>query len=416
MIFSPKAHAERRERFYAPLRNKFWPELYDAEYSLLDVYLMSQEEVDEIRLAAERVGKVFAKTAAMLRQADDRALWELDFPEETYRFIRMKTIAPESVIARVDLVRTPQGYKVLEINADTPTFIKECFNINGLVCRELGVRDPNSGLEPELAQAVRSAIIDSHKYIGGPGIPYVVFTSHGDHIEDKYTAIYLMELSGLVNATYCPLDSLRIDENGLYDAYGRKIDVLYRQTYPIEHLIHDRDRENNMNVGTMLLDHVVNRKTAVVNPPSAFLLQSKGVQVVVWGLHEEGSFFTEEEHRWIEKYMLPTYFEEDWFIEDREAYVKKPCFGREGDTIEIFHPDGTLIYADKNRSYTDSAPVCQKFVELPKTIIKTTAGEKAAHLLTGCFLINGMASAIGLRAGNIITDNASYFLPAGIKE
>lgn len=416
MILSSKAHAERREQLYAPLRDKFWPELYDMEYALLDMYLMSREEVDEIRLATERVGKIFAKTAAMLRQADDRVLWELDFPKETYRYIRMKTIEPESVIARVDLVRTPHGYKVLEINADTPTFIKECFNINGLVCRNFGVKDPNQGLEAELAEAVRMAIMDSFIYTGGLSIPYTVFTSHGDHIEDKYTAIYLMELCGLVNATYCPLDGLKIDENGLYDHCDRKIDVLYRQTYPIEHLIHDRDRETNVNVGHILLDYIVKRKVAVVNPPSAFLLQTKGVQVVIWGLHEEEAFFTAEEHDWIEKYMLPTYFEADWFIEDREAYVKKPCFGREGDTIEIFHPDGTLMYADKNRSYTDSAPVFQKYVELPKTTIKTIEGEKEAHLLTGCFLINGKASAIGLRAGNMITDNATYYLPAGIKE
>lgn len=415
MIFSPQAHARRREEFYAPLRKNFWPELYDMEYALLDVHLMSREEVDEIRLASERMGKIFAKTAAMLRQADDKVLWELDFPEETYRFIRMKTIGPESVIARVDLAKTPQGYKVLEINADTPTFIKECFNINSLVCRELGAGDPNHGLEGELAGAVRTAIIDSYKYIGGSGMPYVVFTSHGDHIEDKYTALYLMELSGLVNATYCPLDGLRIDETGLYDAYDRKIDILYRQTYPIEHLIHDRDPKTGFNVGSMLLNHIVGRKLAVVNPPSAFLLQSKGVQVVIWGLHEEETFFTDEEHEWIELYMLPTYFEEDWFLEDREAYVKKPCFGREGDTIEIFHPDGSLMHADKNRSYTDSAPVFQKFTELPKTTIKTMEGEKEAHLLTGCFLINGKASAIGIRAGHVITDNASYYLPAGIK-
>ncbi len=414
MIFSPKTHAEQRERFYAPLRTDFWPELYNMEYALLDMYLISREEAEEIRLVTERVGKIFAKTVAMLRMADERVLWELDFPEETYKYVRMKTIGPESVIARVDLVRTSHGYKVLEINADTPTFIKECYSINGLVCREFGVGDPNQGLEPALAEAVRAAIIDSYKYIGGTGMPYVLFTSHGDHIEDRHTALYLLELSGLVNAAYCPLADLRLDEKGIYDAGDRKIDVLYRQTYPIEHLIHDRDQATNVNVGSMLLDHIVRRKVAVVNPPSAFLLQSKGVQVVIWGLHEEEAFFTAEEHAWIEQYMLPTYFEADWFIEDREAYVKKPCFGREGDTVEIFHPDGTLMYADKNRSYTDSAPVCQKFVELPKTTIKTIEGKKEAYLLTGCFLINGQASAIGFRAGNLISDNATYYLPAGI--
>lgn len=409
-------YREKREQFYAPLRNNFWPELYDMEYSLFDIYLLSPGEVEEIRQVTERVGKIFAKTADMLRRAPDSVFWELDFPEETYDYIRMNPIKPSSVIARVDLAKTAEGFKVLEINSDTPTFIKECFHINGLVCREFGVADPNHGLEEQLAAAVRQAIMDSYKFIGGIKMPYVVFTSHGDHIEDRFTTEYLLKLSGLVNANYCPLDKLKIDENGIYCADDRKIDVLYRQTYPIEHLIHDYDRETEVYVGRMLLEHVVKKKVAVINPPSAFLLQTKGVQVLIWILHEENDpFFTEEEHEWIDEYFLPTYYEGEWFAEPQEKYVKKPCFGREGDTIEILAPDGSLIYADKQTNYTDSAPVYQKFVELPKAVIKTIEGEKEAHLLTGCFLISGKASSIGIRAGNIITDNASYFLPVGVK-
>ena len=406
---------DKREKFYAPLRETFWPELYNQEYALFDVYLLSQHEVDEIRLVSERVGKLFAKTAEMLRKAKPQTLWELDFPEETYNYIRMKTIVPESVIARIDLAKTPEGYKVLELNSDTPTFINECFHINGLVCKELGVRDPNQGQEFELAQAIRKAIRDSFQFIGGTGEPHVVFTSHSDHLEDSLTTEYLKKLSGLGKATYCPLGDLKVDDKGLYDALERRIDVLYRQTYPIEHLIHDCDKETGINIGQILLDHIVDKKIAVVNPPSAFLLQSKGIQVVIWGLHEQGLFFTNEEHRWIEDYMLPTYFENDWFIEDEIPFVKKPCFGREGDTIEIFQGDGQLFYADKQRSYTDSAPIFQKFVELPKAIVRTVEGEKEVHLLTGCFLVNGKASAVGIRAGNIITDNSSYYLPVGIK-
>lgn len=409
-------HALNRERFYAPLRAKYWSELYDTEYSLFDIHLLPQTEIDEIRLTTERAGKIFTKVADMLRRMPDNTLWELDFPEETYKYIRIKSMEAESVIARVDLTKTPKGYKVLEINSDTPTFIKECFNVNGLICKEFGSADPNYGAAKELAEAIRKAIMETYKYNGGSGIPYVVFTSHGNHIEDKFTALYLMELSGLVNATYCPLDDLKVDDDGLYDAYDRKIDVLYRQTYPTEHLIQDCHQETKVNVGKILLDHIVNKKVGVVNPPSAFLLQTKGIQVIIWGLHEENTVFTEEEHEWIEQYFLPTYFEPDWFIEDEVPYIKKPCFGREGDTIEIFNQDGTLRYADKQRSYTDSAPVYQEFVELPQAKIKTLAGEKVAHILTGCFLINGKASAIGLRAGNIITDNGSYFLPVGIKD
>lgn len=55
-----------------------------------------------------------------------------------------------------------------------------------------------------------------------------------------------------VDATYVPLSQLRIVpastveegehiEAGVYDQHGQKIDVLYRQTYPFEHLIEDED-------------------------------------------------------------------------------------------------------------------------------------------------------------------------------
>ena len=38
-------------------------------------------------------------------------------------------------------------------------------------------------------------------------------------------------------------------DRGLYDANGEKIDVLYRQTYRVEHLILDKDPETSEAVG-----------------------------------------------------------------------------------------------------------------------------------------------------------------------
>lgn len=90
-----------------------------------------------------------------------------------------------------------------------------------------------------------------------------------------------------------------------------KIDVLYRQTFPIESLITDEDDEGNP-IGQWLLELVEEGKLMIMNPPSAFLLQSKAVQAIIWGLHEEyHPFYTDEEHEWIEEYFLPTYLEPD---------------------------------------------------------------------------------------------------------
>ena len=82
-----------------------------------------------------------------MRQLDDETLLQLGFPPESLPFIRLQTIPFESVIARLDLVVTEEEVKLLEVNADTPTFIKETFFVNGKVCEAFGVDDPNAGCE-----------------------------------------------------------------------------------------------------------------------------------------------------------------------------------------------------------------------------------------------------------------------------
>ncbi|MGX9136533.1 glutathionylspermidine synthase family protein [Rummeliibacillus sp. JY-2-4R] len=156
-------------------------------------------------------------------------------------------------------------------------------------------------------------------------------------------------------------------------------------------------------------------KTFYYNPPSAFLLQNKAVQSEIWGLHEEHHpFFTEEEHTWIDEYFLPTYLEPDYFLQKGIPYVKKPSFGREGDTVEIFNKDGQLIHADVERSYSEFIPVYQQFVEHPPITFNCNKGKQRGKLLLGSFLLNGKATAIGYRIGGNITNNLSYYLPAGV--
>ena len=104
------------------------------------------KRIKRIRLATERIGQVFYKTAPLLRQLDNETLCQLGFPPESLSYIRLQTIPFESVIARLDLAVTDEEVKLLEVNADTPTFIKETFFVNGRVCESLGLQDPNEGV------------------------------------------------------------------------------------------------------------------------------------------------------------------------------------------------------------------------------------------------------------------------------
>lgn len=398
---SLQTYHTKRQNFYGKI-DGFWADLYGEEYALFDIKLLDKEEVEKIRVISERVGSIFFKVCSLLRRVPDETLLEMGYPKETLSFIRLKSLLAESVISRLDLIPYKNTYKCIEINADTPTFIKELFHVNGRVCREFGVGDPNEGMEKLLRKTVQNSI--------GENL-HVVFTAHGDNIEDRETVLYLQE--GLM-AKFTPLDQLQIERGiGLFDEDGKKIDVLYRQTFPIESLITDEDESGNP-IGLWLLELVEQKKLHIINPPSSFLLQNKSVQSVIWGLHEERhSFFTEKEHEWIDEYFLPTYLEADPFLQKGLPYVKKPTFGREGDTVQIFNQNGQLIHADEQTSYTQYTAVYQQYVEHPTITFNSEKGRQEGKVLVGCFLLNGMPAALGLRVGGTITNNLSYYLPVG---
>lgn len=398
-----KDYHHRRKNFYGKIAG-FWPDLYGEEYALYDLHLLHEEQVGHIRMVSERIGRIFFKISSLLRQVPEETLLEMGFPRETLSFIRLKTLPVESVISRLDLIPYKDSYKCIEINADTPTFIKELFHVNGLITRELGVADPNEGMESLLRKTISEwvDVKDAH----------VVFTAHEDHIEDRETVLYLKE--GL-KARFTPLHQLQIQRGvGLFDDVGGKIDILYRQTFPIESMLLDRDIEGNP-IGHWLLELVHQGKVQLINPPSAFLLQNKAVQAVIWGLHEEEhSFFTVEEHRWIAEYFLPTYLEAEPFLHKGKSFVKKPSFGREGDTVEIFNGIGEIMTANGQRTYGGYLPVYQQFIEHPTVSFNSERGRQEGKLLIGSFLLNGKPAALGARVGGMITNNLSYYLPVGM--
>ena len=421
------SHALKRKEVYENVQD-FWHDLYDTEYALLDVKIESKKKIANIRTATDRIGHIFFKMAFLLRQLDDQTLLQLGFPRQTLSFIRFKQIPFETVIARIDLVVLNNEIKLLELNSDTPTFIKETFHVNQFICNELFCDNPNHLLEKQLSYSIHQAILSSLQSIGAPENGKVVFTSHGDHEEDYYKTLALMEICQ-IEAEYVPLHHLKIVpeniskdgkvvlEKGVYTANNEKIAVLYRQTYPIEHLVDDKDPDTDEQVGEMLLKLVEEKQVAILNPPSSFLLQSKAIMAIIWGLHEQNhEYYSKEEHEWIQAYFLPTYLDAEPFLEKEEAFVRKPSFGREGDTIEIYSGDGTKQLEDQNKTYNQSLSVYQKYIDLPECSVKTVEGEKLFRYMYGCFLLNGKSAAIGVRVGGQITNNASYFLPVGIEK
>jgi glutathionylspermidine synthase len=402
-------YSTNRKRFYSQFPD-FWSDLYEGEYSLYHVYSIKEHTSKLLREATERMGIVFFKTAQLLRSLTDEQLLAFGYPAKSLPFLRLKTLYPETIIARFDFVLTDDGFKLLEFNSDTPTFIVECFHINGKVCSEFGYLDPNESGERLLSSGITRAVIEASR---GKREPNIVFTAHADHIEDWNTIQYLSSLCR-VNNRIVPLSALRIIDETLVDDENIPIDVLYRQTYPLEHLVDDLDPITGDPVGIELLELVKKGKLSLLNPVSAFLLQPKSIQSLIWGLAEKGAFYTEEEQGWIKDYLLPTYLEAEAFSGQR-AYVQKPTFGREGDTVTIWDQHANVTIQNSFQTYKEELSVYQQYVPLPTVSLETEKGIEELSLVFGSFLIAGKAGAIGIRAGGKITGNESYFLPVGIQ-
>lgn len=403
-------YTKDRNQFYSRFPD-FWSNLYGSEYSLYHVQSITEQTHALLKEATERMGRIFFKTAGLLRTLEDEQLFELGFPAASLPFLRIKSLFPESIISRFDFALTSSGVKMLEFNADTPTFIVECFKINGEVCSEFDYRNPNENQERLLASGITKAVLESGKAHESPN---VVFTAHRDHMEDWNTTMYLSQLCNVPNQII-PISELRITDGALLDSAGIPIDVLYRQTYPLEHLLEDRDPNSGDLVGVELLQLVKDRKLSIVNPVSAFLLQPKSIQCLVWGLAEQEGFYTVEERDWIKTYMVPTYLEADGFS-GSAAYVQKPSFGREGDTVTIWDTHSKVDVQNPFQTYHNELPVYQSYVPLPVVSLETEKGIEELSMVFGSFLIAGKPSSIGIRAGGKITGNESYYLPVGIKK
>ncbi len=247
-------------------------------------------------------------------------------------------------------------------------------------------------------------------------VEHIFFSALDWHEEDAGTTRYLLAQSGL-QASFVPLSDLRVADERLWVLHDSgsmtPVDVLYR-LHALEKLAEDKD-EDGYPTGEHVLRLIAEGKLAIVNPPSGFTAQTKALQALIWNLHEAGQFYSAEEHEVIATYMLPTYLE-NRFTDTSIPYVIKPIYGREGSGVTIVGSDGNVFSESGEEEYLDQPMVYQQYIELPSIHIETLKGQSNGRLLWGCFLISGKPSAVIARVGGHITNNISYYLPAGILE
>jgi glutathionylspermidine synthase len=387
----PAAVDSSRAQFYRQHFPDFWSDVGGEPYAMFEVHALDRRCIDEIRRAAADAWHIFARVAPVLRALPDDELLAIGIPATALRACRLRDRADgEGCLARFDLALTADGPKVLELNAETPMFLWESYEIAGAAAQALGFADANDGSLATLRAALR-------RRIGTDAGKRVAVTAYNTWREDWFSATFAARVASEAlgrPVDVIPLHELRVADNALRDPNGAPIDVLWR-FYPLEQMATDRD-------GPKLFELLERGALTLINPASSLLLQNKATQAIIWGLAQSAVWFDPAERTTISRLFLPTFLDQPT---DDGVYVRKPVFGREGSSIAIVRGSETIAQSP-GRKYLAQPAVYQQFVELPRL-----AGGTA---IVTCFVLDGVPGPIALRVGDLITDGHSRFVPIGI--
>lgn len=370
-----------------------WANIDDEHYWLDQLIVMEEQSYRELVSASAKLWAIFDIAVRFVIGRHD-LYGQLSIPEVLWDSLDQLEPNPRGELsryARFDYSIAQNGrIKMLELNADTPTGYVEASVVTPWLCSEYGFNSPNE----QMADRLRAAwSIEQPQY--------AACIAYGTHLEDSGTIDMLVHHSGRdVQCVDC-LD-LWVDEGILKDGSDQTVSRLFA-LYPKEWMAVDEG-------GEALAYAIETGNTALFNPVHAILLQSKGLQSLIWGLHElESNLFDADQHEAIEAYMLPTYNASVL----THNFVSKSMFGREGGSVQMYDDQGVMDMQDEEGFDTSQffARVYQERAELPK--IALHGGD--FHLLTGMFMINGVPCGLLGRAGGLITGNASHFVAIGVK-
>ncbi|MDO7906664.1 glutathionylspermidine synthase family protein [Paenibacillus sp. JX-17] len=430
--------------------------MYGKQYCLPALTLYEESEMEELRTAAEAVDRIYRKVMQFVQDylPDSYLVEQLGIHPGLLAAIR-RDDAPQG-ITRQDWILGADGLKCIENNADTPTGIPEAAYLERELLRlqneatKVTYAGPSRGMDETLRRMFKTVM--NHYERQGLGTE-AVFTCYDWHLEDRHNTEYLMRMCREAGFTVCfaPLHELEIvPGEGLYHR-DRQVHILYR-LYPLEYLIHDEEEESGVAVGQALMDLAAARRLGLINPPRQMIAQSKGFTATLWSLYERNEqtpeycgfrLFDDEELNWIERYLLPTYFEPAPFEQNGTPYVAKGYWGREGKGTALH--EGTKAdlqtaaaamppsldglgeadrplteeeqEAEQIAAYYENQPkIYQRLWPMQAAEVLTEEGRYAGYLLTGVFVIGGTFAGVLPRIGEKVTGDMAFYCAAAVRE
>ena len=403
---------------------------YADRYPTHTVHEFPQAFYDEMRTASAGLFRIFCKAAEVLQNAPDDFARAMDLPREMLPYLRIpNAFRLPTWLSRFDFVLDEEGrIRMVEINADTPCFIVESFYANGVAAEYFGRRDPNAGARAQL----RDFLTQIHARVAAPVADLTqgtlpprpfVFSCFDDYPEDLANTRFLMQLmqEGAPHGDirFRSFYEMEIDDEGIPLIDSRYATALYR-LHPMEILIDERTADGEP-LGAMFLDLYQEGCFALMNPPEAILLQNKSFMALVYALARTEQFLTAEECALVRRYLVPSYFEEDFAALMDGTYIRKEIWGREGKNVRLVEKQGDLAKtvhekqpdnADEIICRPSRAAMYQDFVRQPHFVHTVDSGTIDGCLTLSCFMLFDTPSAVGARFSPAeIAGTEAYFLP-----
>jgi len=299
------------------------------------------------------------------------------------------------------------GWKLLEINSDTPAGLWEAGSLEGRVGRlHRRATAPSAGFWDKLAaswqrsaehalgsDATRRALTVG--LVGALGAP---------EDADQLRAHARAAGRALPRATLrigVPEDLLF--RRGHFTLGGRSLDLLFRY-YPLDWLAEPR--------WAPLHAAVADGTLPMLPSPAALIPQSKAMLALLWELQAQG-FFPPAEAAAVTRYVARTTLDPSGF--GRRGYVIKPYLEREGHGVR-FSKDTTRT----GRQQLREAPVVyQERLEVLRARVPVATGQgwtrEDRHLIFGVFVTGSEVAGLYTRAGARITGREAVYVPALIR-
>jgi glutathionylspermidine synthase len=408
------SYRQRRRSFF-DLHYQRWPGTLNEAYDILDPHVVDPCLLENIRTAAQAVMCVYRKISILLRELPQDYLKALGLPPEVEHLIRAPTPISDMLFARLDFIKTERGIKLLECNFDTPGLIVETFEINRLACEEIARIDPNADARRALSRFLFRAVKSAAQHLEIPLHELSVrICARKAYTRDVDSASYILRLlrkQKSVNSDYVPLEAIQMDNNGLYDPRGRKIDMLIR-LYPLYEFC--RWGIPHKSEPSCALDHrrlnvlLKQKKLVMMNTPFASALETKAVQALIWKIYDANIYFSQRYRKMIEQYFLKTDFSP---LTQAECMVIKPMYGRGGSSILVRDNNGNVLQSGQTSHNDGDMCIYQQYIEPPETTIMTEIGVQTLRMIISAWIINEKYTGICYRAGHGITDASWWMLP-----